>query len=61
MQLYSEIHNNNICHSPKEALKGNFTASQEGLFQLSPLRSDGSWKSQAGGWALEEAAKDTQS
>jgi hypothetical protein len=47
--------------SPKEAIKGNFTASQRGLFWLSKLRSDGAWNSQAGGWTSEKAAKDTLS
>ncbi len=45
---------------PKNALKEIFTASQEGLFWLSPLKSDGSQNSQTGGWTSREAAKGSQ-
>jgi hypothetical protein len=45
---------------PKKTLKGNFTASQEGLSGSSPLRSDSSRDSQTGSWTLGEAAKDAQ-
>jgi hypothetical protein len=33
---------------PIEILTGDFSASQGGLFRLSPLRSDGSWNRQMG-------------
>jgi hypothetical protein len=61
MRLYSECTIIIYANHPKETFKGNFTAGQKGLFGSSPLRSDGSQKSQVEAWTSKEAAKGTQS
>ncbi len=51
----------NIQWMLKKTFKGDFVASQGGLFWSSPLRSDGSGNSQPGGWTSKEAARTLRS
>jgi hypothetical protein len=49
-RIYNSAQQIIYVNRPKKTLKGNFTASQEGLSESSLLRSDGFQNSQAGGW-----------
>jgi hypothetical protein len=60
IQIKCTIYNTVYVNCAKKTLKGNFAASQGGLFQLCPLRSDDSQDSQTGGWTSLEEAKGTE-